>query len=92
MGAIILLDRALQEVQGGLLFAAISEKRSLVVPRLGVGLGGEAGFRFLRHSIQVRGRAQLKAGLQQVSAITRRGWHALHSFAGFFSFAFAEKN
>src|SRR6266849_7430522 len=40
MRAIVLFDRALQQMKSRLFLAAEREKRSLVIPRLRVGLGG----------------------------------------------------
>src|SRR6266849_9831633 len=61
MRAIALFDRALEQMKSRLFLAAEREKRSLVIPRLRVGLGGQAGFRFLRHPVQVRSGPQLQA-------------------------------
>src|SRR5260370_8436277 len=48
VGAIILLDRALEQMKRRLFLTTEREESSLVIPRLGVRIIGQTGFPFLR--------------------------------------------
>src|ERR1700687_1801203 len=48
VGAIILLDRSLEQMKSRLLLTTEREERALVIPRLRIGIARQAGFRFVR--------------------------------------------
>src|ERR1039458_6081799 len=89
--AIVLLDRALQKMERGWFLAAVPEERSLVIPRLGIGFGGQSGFRFPRDTVKIRRWPQLQTRLQQIAVIARRRRHELHRLARFGNLPFPQK-
>src|ERR1700674_5241903 len=52
--AIVLLDRALEQMKRRLFLTTVREERSLVIPRLGVGIVGQTGFSFVGQLIKIR--------------------------------------
>src|SRR5271167_2615959 len=64
-------------MESRLFLATVCEERSLVIPHLWVTVGGQTGFGFQRHPVQIRGGPQLQTGLQKIATITRRERHSL---------------